>query len=43
MKMFYFKNKNRVQKNEIKDVCWPVAAKMTTSAQDPEVRNVTES
>ena len=43
MKMFYFKNKNRVQKNEIKDVCWPVTAKMTTSAQDPEVRNVTES
>ena len=30
--MFYFKNKSRVQKNEIKDVCWPVTAKMTTSA-----------
>ena len=43
IRFFYFENKNRVQKNEIKDVYWPVTTKMATSASDPEIPNVIES
>ena len=36
IRTFYFKIKNRVQKNETKNVYWCVTAKMTTTTKFPK-------